>query len=99
MGTGTENLTIGFFLFGDVYKEHWKLQVGTIVGLLNPSIMKQEKVRLIFNSGFRKLFCKITKIIWFDVRFTAQKMKFSIKDFFSKCDQIRSFGSGLFCGK
>ena len=22
---------------------------------------------------------------------TAQKMKFSIKDFFSKCDQIRSF--------
>lgn len=63
MGTGTENLTIGFFLFGDVYKEHWKLQVGTIVGLLNPSIMKQEKVRLIFNSGFRKLFCKITKII------------------------------------
>lgn len=63
MGTGTENLTVGFFLFGDVYKEHWKLQVGTIVGLLNPSIMKQEKVRLIFNSGIRKLFCKITKII------------------------------------
>ena len=23
------------------------------------------------------------------VNFTAQKMKFSIKDFFSKCDQIR----------
>ena len=23
--------------------------------------------------------------------FTTQKMKFSIKDFFSKCDQIRSF--------
>ena len=23
--------------------------------------------------------------------FTAQKMKFSIKDFFSKCEQIRSF--------
>ena len=22
---------------------------------------------------------------------TAQKMKFSIKDFFSKCDQVRSF--------
>ena len=29
------------------------------------------------------------------VGLTAQKMKFSIKDFFSKCDQIRSF---LFCG-
>ena len=25
------------------------------------------------------------------VRFTAQKMKFSFKDFFRKCDQIRSF--------
>ena len=25
---------------------------------------------------------------------TAQKMKFSIKDFFSKCDQIRSFLNG-----
>ena len=24
-------------------------------------------------------------------KFTAQKMKFSIKDFFSTCDQIRSF--------
>ena len=23
--------------------------------------------------------------------YTAQKMKFSVKDFFSKCDQIRSF--------
>ena len=26
-----------------------------------------------------------------EIRSTAQKMKFSIKDFFSKCDQIRSF--------
>ena len=26
-----------------------------------------------------------------DVSDTARKMKFSIKDFFSKCDQIRSF--------
>ena len=25
------------------------------------------------------------------LQITAQKMKFSIKDFFSKCDQIRSF--------
>ena len=27
--------------------------------------------------------------------FTAQKMKFSIRDFFSKCDQIRSFALGI----
>ena len=25
------------------------------------------------------------------IKYTAQEMKFSIKDFFSKCDQIRSF--------
>ena len=25
------------------------------------------------------------------IQITAQKVKFSIKDFFSKCDQIRSF--------
>ena len=28
---------------------------------------------------------------------TAQKMKFSIKDFFSKYDQIRSFLRFIFC--
>ena len=27
----------------------------------------------------------------FQKKLTAQKMKFSIKDFFSKCNQIRSF--------
>ena len=30
---------------------------------------------------------------------TAQKMKFSIKDFFSKCDQIRAFTEKIFNGK
>ena len=34
-------------------------------------------------------FCKDTGTD--DRRITAQKMKFSIKDFFSKCDQICSF--------
>ena len=32
----------------------------------------------------------VNMINWFFLD-TAQKMKFSIKDFFSKCDQIRSF--------
>ena len=27
----------------------------------------------------------------YTANFTAQKMKFSIKDFYNKCDQIRSF--------
>ena len=29
------------------------------------------------------------------IRVTAQRMKFSIKDFFSKCDQIRNFFTNL----
>lgn len=34
-----------FFLFGNVYKEHWKNQLGIVIGLLNPSVMdKAEKV-------------------------------------------------------
>ena len=37
--------TVSFFLFGNVYKEHWKNELGTVIGLLNPSMMdKAEKV-------------------------------------------------------
>ncbi|XP_060557335.1 protein MCM10 homolog [Ruditapes philippinarum] len=36
--------TVTFFLFGNVYKEHWKNDLGVVIGLLNPSIMdKAEK--------------------------------------------------------
>ena len=38
-------------------------------------------------SFMKTLISDITLIIYF----TAQKMRFSVKDFFSKCDQIRSF--------
>ncbi|KAK3104155.1 hypothetical protein FSP39_024878 [Pinctada imbricata] len=35
---------ITFFLFGEVYKQHWKNEVSTVVGLLNPNPMdKAEK--------------------------------------------------------
>ncbi|KAL5014939.1 hypothetical protein ScPMuIL_009209 [Solemya velum] len=30
---------VSFFLFGNVYKQHWKNDVGTVIGLLNPSLM------------------------------------------------------------
>ena len=47
-----------------------------------------------------KLFFRSLKATFFHSRenlfqknfYTKQKMKFSIKDFFSKCDQIRGFG-------
>ena len=32
---------------------------------------------------------KVWNIIWNNMSITPQKMKFSIKDFFSKCDQAR----------
>ncbi|XP_005108860.1 protein MCM10 homolog [Aplysia californica] len=32
--------SVSFFLFGEVYKTHWKLEVGTVIGVLNPSIME-----------------------------------------------------------
>ena len=39
------------------------------------------------------LTCNILKIVFYElmVIVTTQKMKFSVKDFFSECDQIRSF--------
>ena len=30
---------VSFFLFGNVHKQHWKVLTGTVIGLLNPSIM------------------------------------------------------------
>ena len=33
-----------FFLFGSVYKEHWKTCEGTVVALLNSSIMPHRDV-------------------------------------------------------
>ena len=49
---------MSFFLFGNVYKEHWKSNLGTVIGLLNPSIMdKAEKVFFLIYCKF-EIFCK-----------------------------------------
>ena len=37
------------------------------------------------------LLLNFAKMEWFQKKNPAQKMKFSTKDFISKCDQIRSF--------
>ena len=49
---GTENVIVSFFLFGDVNKEHWKTQTGTVIALLNPSIMKKNKVTNVYTFSF-----------------------------------------------
>ncbi|XP_070710116.1 protein MCM10 homolog [Pempheris klunzingeri] len=33
---------VSLLLFGEVHKEHWKTDTGTVIGLLNPNIMKQK---------------------------------------------------------
>ena len=47
----------------------------------------------IFPLFINLLTCNILKIVFYELMaiVTTQKMELSIKDFFSKCDQIRSF--------
>ncbi|XP_041832865.1 protein MCM10 homolog [Melanotaenia boesemani] len=33
---------VSLLLFGEVHKEHWKTELGTVIGLLNPNPMKQK---------------------------------------------------------
>ncbi len=33
---------VSLLLFGEVHKEHWKTEPGTVIGLLNPNPMKQK---------------------------------------------------------
>ena len=35
---------VSLFLFGTAYDKYWKLTVSTAIGLMNPSIMKNDKV-------------------------------------------------------
>ena len=41
----SQTAIISLFLFGKSYQEHWKTSVGTVVALLNPSIMPGKEVR------------------------------------------------------
>ncbi|KAJ3612011.1 hypothetical protein NHX12_020290 [Muraenolepis orangiensis] len=34
-------VTVTLMLFGNEHKEHWKTDVGTVIGVLNPNLMKQ----------------------------------------------------------
>ncbi|MGH0136902.1 UNVERIFIED_CONTAM: hypothetical protein FKN15_036744 [Acipenser sinensis] len=34
---------VSLFLFGDVHKEHWKTDTGTVIGILNPNPMKPKE--------------------------------------------------------
>ena len=88
----------------------WKIREWRSKSLLNLtfSSKRQLKSRKVikecsdkFNFCFRLTTCKTKKgFLW---THTVQKMKFSVKDFFSKCDQIRRklkkslMGNFIFC--
>ncbi|XP_059510812.1 protein MCM10 homolog isoform X2 [Stegostoma tigrinum] len=38
----SSNLNLSLFLFGNVHKEHWKTEKGTVIGLLNANPMKSK---------------------------------------------------------
>ena len=50
-----------------------------------------EETKDLKNSEFLWYHLQIKNFPWQKKTFNAQKMEFSIKDFFSKCDQMRSF--------
>ena len=52
------DITVSFFLFGQVYKQLWKMDVGCVIGLLNPGIMDPaEKVARQNNSSTSRRLC------------------------------------------
>ena len=52
--------------------------------------LRIQKRKSLLGSNFTWNFKLLTRVSWVLIN-TAQKMKFSIKDFFSKYDQVRSF--------
>ena len=34
---------VSFFLFGEVFNTHWKMAIGSVIGILNPNFMKENK--------------------------------------------------------
>ena len=69
--------------FGQMYE--WLFTNYVVVGL-NPVVVKQI---LIFFLKKSNVLANLLSKVWQRVQYgTAQKVKFSIKDFFSKCDQI-----------
>ena len=34
---------VSFYLFGEIHRQHWKLTVGSVIGLLNANIMQSSE--------------------------------------------------------
>lgn len=53
----TDLKTVGLFLFGSAYKEFWKSSVGTVVGVLNPTVFENKAGS---KDEVSKLFCNFS---------------------------------------
>ena len=78
-------------------RESFKTVLVLIAVFANIYIKKEKKQVKIGNHSLSEELYIIVSVLYAKVdnvklnSYTARKMKFSIKDFFSKCDQIRSF--------
>lgn len=41
-----QNAVMTLFLFGEAFQKHWKTSLGTIIAILNPSVMPDREVRI-----------------------------------------------------
>ena len=70
------------------FKLHNPLQIKILARLrVGRSHLKEHK----FKHNFQNSVCSCNNNAEYSIHFMAEKKKFSIEDFFSKCDQIRSF--------
>ena len=72
----------------------WLLNIKFITGFHSKFCFKLEKLVIPYNITI-PIYCGNNAVslikLSMQASFTEQQIKFSIKDFFSKCDQIRSF--------
>ena len=93
------NFKYSIYVFADTGTVMWRKHYIWVIIL---TFVRNSKARLLLLvllaifKGLKKIVSKIpNKLLWVQLskffRITAQKQKFSIKDFSSKCDQIHSF--------
>jgi minichromosome maintenance protein 10 len=62
---------VSFFLFGEVFTTHWKMAVGSVIGILNPNFMKEsnpEEVSFTVDHHQKILHIGGSKVIQFQSR-------------------------------
>lgn len=91
---------VTFFLFGKVHEAHWQIPVGSVIGLLNASIMPEKKGK---QKQFVKEICSITLDNPGKLMLLGQSNDFALcsaeKESGEKCNAIINARAGNFCMK